>query len=312
MTQPSSPTVWRRWMAFELKRLRLEAGRSQAEVAKVLGCQVPKVSLMESGQRNVQEDDLRRLLDLYEVPEDRWPHYLDAAKNMRKKGWWERYDRHTLPGWLDPYVGLEQGAERIRTYEPVIMAGLLQTPEYAAAILRRIVAGISQEKIQRLVELRMQRQEALWRSTNPLHLSAVLDEAVLRRIVGGREVMRAQLLHIVEVVNRWRHITVQVVPFERGAYDASGPFVILSFPWSTEPGAAYDPGVVYIEHRSHAVYLDALPEIDRHSQAFEQLCALALSPGESVEMIRSAAEEYTSDNREERSIRAPSGRDQVA
>jgi transcriptional regulator with XRE-family HTH domain len=288
MTQPSSPTVWRRWMTFEMRRLRQEAGLSQAEVAKVLGCQVAKISLMESGQRNVQEDDLHTLLDLYEVPEDRRPSYVDAAKTMRKKGWWQRYGQPTLQQWLEPYVGFEQEAERLRTYQPVIIHGLLQTPEYAAACMRRITTALSPERINRRVELRKQRQQSvLWREGNPLRLWAVLDEAALRRIVGSREIMRDQLTHLADLASKHAHITVQIIPFARGAYDANyGAFYILSFPWPT------DPGIVYIEHRSGALYLDSLKEVDDHSQVFEQLCALALSPDESIEMVRNVAEDY--------------------
>lgn len=293
MSRPSSPTVWRRWMAFELKRMRQETGLSQADVAQVLGCKVPKVSLTESGQRNVQEDDLRKLLDLYEVPEDRRPDYLEAARNMRKRGWWERLGQHTLRSFFMLYVGLEQGAERVRTYEPAIIPGLLQIREYAAVTVSRGVAGTSPEKVQRAVELRMQRQQALWRDTDPLRLSVVMDEAALRRVVGDRHIMRAQLLHVAEVAVKHEDITVQVVPFERGAYDATyGPFVILSFPWSREPGVPYDPGVVYVELRSHAELLEGLPEIDLHSQVFQQLCTHALEPGDSIALIRNVAEEY--------------------
>jgi transcriptional regulator with XRE-family HTH domain len=294
MTQPSSPTVWRRWMAFELRRLRQDAGLSQADVAKHLGCKVPKISLIESGQRNVQEDDLHRLLSFYEVPDGERSGYLEAARAGRKKGWWERYSQHTMPPWLEPQVGFEQGAERARTYHPTIITGLLQIREYAAAVLRRGVPDTSQEKVERQVELRLKRQEALWRDADPLHLWAVMDEAVLHRVVDSRETMRAQLAHILDVVDKHRHVTVQIVPFERGAYDQTYvPFVILNFPRSTEPGAAYDPGVVYIEHRSHSVHLDALSDIDQHSQAFERLCALALPPDESIDLIRNVAEVYT-------------------
>jgi transcriptional regulator with XRE-family HTH domain len=280
-------------MAFELRRQRQEAGLSQADVAKVLDCQVPKVSLTEKGQRNVQEDDLHKLLELYQVPEDRRQHYITAARNMRKKGWWERYGQHTMPPWLEPYVGLEQGAERLRAYQPSIIYGLLQTPEYAAAVLRRTVPATSSERVDRLVELRMQRQQALWRATDPLRLSVVMDEAALRRVVGGDEIMHAQLERIVDVAGEHRHITVQIVPFGRGAYETTyGPFSILSFPWPTDRKGVYDPGLVYVELRTRAEYLDAVPDIDLHSQVFEQLCSLALPPDESVDMIRNVAEDY--------------------
>jgi transcriptional regulator with XRE-family HTH domain len=287
MTDPSSPTVWRRWIAFELRRLRRAAGLSQADVAKVLECQVPKVSLIESGHRNVQEDDLQKLLELYEIPEDRRPGYLDAAKNMRKKGWWERYGQPTVQRWFEFYVGLEQGADLLRAYHPTIIHGLLQTPEYAAESVRRITTALSPERIERVVGLRTQRQSALWRETDALRLGVVLDEAALHRVVGSPEIMRAQLVHLGDIAEQHAHITVQVIPFTRGSYDVTyGPFNVLSFPWPS------DPGLVYIEHRSGALYLDSFADVDGHSGVFEQLCALALSPEESIDMIRNVAGDY--------------------
>jgi transcriptional regulator with XRE-family HTH domain len=274
-------------MAFEMKRLRQEAGLSQADVAKVLDCQVPKISLIESGQRNVQADDLHKLLELFDVPADRRPTYLDAPTHMRRKGWWERYGQPTLQEWFELYVGLEHGAERLRTFHPTIVYGLLQTPEYAAACMRGITAAQSPERIDRRVEIRTQRQSVLWRDEDPLRLWAVLDEAALRRAVGGPDVMRAQLTYLADILEEHDHITVQVIPFEAGAYDANySPFTILTFPWPN------DPGMVYIEHRLSALYLDSFAVVDAHSQVFEQLCALALSPGRSIDMIRNAAEGY--------------------
>src|SRR6266508_3472016 len=195
MTRTSSPTVARRWIALELKRLRHDAGLSQAEVAKVLGCQVPKISLMESAQRNVQDGDLETLLTLFEVPKGRQSQYFDAAKNGRRKAWWERYEDHVIPNWLEQYVGLEQGADKLRSYQNAVVHGLLQIEEYTQALLRSS-PSYSEEKIQQIVDVRLHRQSALERSTDPLDIWAVMDEAVVRQVVGSHAIMRAQLEHL--------------------------------------------------------------------------------------------------------------------
>lgn len=288
MTEASSPTVWRRWLAFELARLRREAGLDQKDVAKALRCTVGKVSYYETAERPVVVRDLDEvLLPLYNVPEERWPLYLQAAKDSRQKGWWERYDANTLPSWFSLFVGLEQGASRIRSYEAQLIPGLLQTKDYAEAVARRGTAERAEPEIARHVELRMARQAVLHREPDPLRLWVVLDEAALRRVVGNLAVMKEQLLHLAEMA-RHPKITVQVVPYAHGAHPGMmGRFQILDFPWPT------DPGVAYIEHQSGALYLEEPQEIELHTVAFEHTCVLALAPDESATMIRDVAEEYS-------------------
>jgi transcriptional regulator with XRE-family HTH domain len=286
--QTSSPTVWRRWLAFEMKRMRQRAGLSQADIARVLGSQVPKISLMEKGRRNVQRRDLEKLLPLFDVPQEHWDNYFTAADNAHKKGWWEIYDDRSVPGWQKRFIGLEQGAERIRTYQPAVLPGLFQTPEYAAAILQRTAPYSSQAKIEQLVEVRTHRQLALWRDVHPLRLSAIVDEAALRRVVGSRDVMRAQVEHLATVVAQCEHVDFRVVPFSRGgAYEAAyGAFVILTFGWPT------DPGVVYIEHPKNAEFLETLDATEDYSALFQGLEELALSSDQSVEMLRASVDEF--------------------
>jgi transcriptional regulator with XRE-family HTH domain len=288
VTQASSPTVWRRWLAFELGRLRREAGLDQKEVAKALRCTVGKVSYYETAERPVVVRDLDEvLLPLYNVPQEQWPLYLQAAQDSRQKGWWERYDGNTLRSWFAPFVGLEQGAAQIRIYEAQLIPGLLQTKEYAEAVTRRGTAERAEADIVHHVELRMTRQAVLHREPDPLRLWVVLDEAVLRRVVGSPTVMRDQLRHLAEMT-RHPKITVQVVPYAHGAHPGMvGRFQILDFPWPT------DPGVAYIEHQSGALYLEEPQEIELHTVAFEHICVLALSPDDSATMIRDVAEEYS-------------------
>lgn len=281
----ASPTVWRRWLAAELQRLRADAGLDQKQVAKALRCTVTKVSYFENAQRPVVPRDLDEvLLPLYEVPEERWPAYLDAARRSRQKGWWEAYEEDVVPEWFSRFIGLEQGAARLRSYDPQTVSGLLQTPEYAAEVIRSGSAGFTEEQIDQRVELRRLRQAALTRAADPLELWVVLDEATLRRVVGGPAAMRAQIEHVV-AVTELPNVTVQVMPFERGAHAGmSGGFTILDFPWPT------DPGVVFVESGwSVGVYFEQRHEVEDQGIAFRKLSDLALPPAESVDMMRAAA-----------------------
>jgi transcriptional regulator with XRE-family HTH domain len=284
----ASPTVWRRWLASELRRMRGEAGLEQKQVAQALRCTVTKVSYFENAQRPVVPRDLDEiLLPLYSVPEDRWTLYLDAAELARRKSWWEEYDEDVLPEWFARFVGFEQGAAELRTFEPQFVAGLLQTPQYTSALMRGAHTLLSDEQIARSVDLRARRQAVVFRDANPLRSWVVLDEAVLRRAAGGPRVMKAQLHHLVAAAQR-SNVTVQVLPFSRGAHPGIGSgFTILTFPWPT------DPGVVYLESGwSAGVYLEEPHEIEDHRQIFERLCSLSLDPDASVALMRDLAKEY--------------------
>ncbi|MFF9507362.1 helix-turn-helix domain-containing protein [Streptomyces sp. NPDC014724] len=217
MTETSSPTVWRRWLAFELVRLRKEAGLDQRDVAKALRCTVGKVSYYETAERPVVLRDLDEvLLPLYDVPADRWEDYLRAAKNARQKGWWEKLDGGSMPSWFSLFVGLEQGASQVRAYESEAVPGLLQTRAYADAITRRGTAERAEEEVARRIDLRMTRQSVLRRAADPLRLWVVLSEAVLRRVVGGPATMKEQLLYLTEKADHPK-ITMQVIPYPQSA-----------------------------------------------------------------------------------------------
>lgn len=287
MASATSPTVWRRWLAFELGRLRRRAGLEQREVARVLRCSVAKVSYYETAERPVVVRDLEEvLLELYAVPEERWPTYLQAARDSRQKGWWERFDAATLPGWFSLFVGLEQGASAIRVYEAQLVPGLLQTREYAEAVTRSGTAERTDEEIERHVELRMARQAVLDREPEPLRLWVTLDEAVLHRVVGSRQLMAQQLRHLADMATRPK-VTVQVMPYSGGAYPGmTGRFQILDFPWPS------DPGLAYVEHRAGSLYLEEPQEIAAHSVAFQHMSATALSPRESLTLIADAADQF--------------------
>jgi transcriptional regulator with XRE-family HTH domain len=288
MAQTSSPTVWRRWLALELRRLRREAGMSMQQVADEIGGTKGRLSFIESAERPVQSHDIDALLKLYEVPDERWPVYHQAARDARKKGWWERYDKATLPDWLSLMVGLEQGATRLQAYEPHIVHGLLQTADYAAAVMRADLEMRTDERIAEMIHVRTERQKALTRQDGPLTLWVVMDEAALRRTVGTPEIMHDQLGHIADLARRLQNVTVQVLPFAGGANVGSrGPFTVLNF----DSGGGSDRGVVYMEHHVSSIYLEEPSEIERHTLVFQHLCAQALPPLESISMIRKAAEE---------------------
>lgn len=286
MAEVSSPTVWRRWLAFELTRLREQAGLTQKDVAAALRCTPGKVSYYETAERPVVVRDLDEvLLPLYNVPAERWPRYLQAAKDARQKGWWERFNAPALPGWFSFYVGLEQGATQLRSYAGLLVPGLLQTADYADGTFRRTAEHHTENEIARRVELRLARQAILDREPDPLRLAVVLDEAALRRGVNGPDVMKVQLLHLAAAAER-PHVTIQVVPFTHGYYPGmTGSFQILSFAPPT------DPGVVYIEHRGGALYLEQALQIEEHVVTFEHICFRALPPDDSVALIHAIAKE---------------------
>jgi transcriptional regulator with XRE-family HTH domain len=286
MVATSSPTVWRRWLAFELRRRREERGLAQREVGKACGWSGARLSYIENAQQNVVEDDLDKLLPLYGVPEDEWPRFREAAERSREKGFWERYDERVVPGYVNLLIGLEQGAASIQSVDPVLVPGLLQTPEYTTALLRSDVIPRTEQQIARMVEIRQARQGALMREEGPLELSVVLDESALRRPAGGPKAMADQIDHLATMAER-TNVTIRVMPFDRGVnVGMLGASRILAFPW--DPGQ----GVVYIEYRDGAVYLDDAPAVDNHRLVFEHLCNLALEPEPSRAMLRALSEEY--------------------
>ncbi|MFY7065715.1 helix-turn-helix domain-containing protein [Nocardiopsis changdeensis] len=282
----SSPTVWRRWLAHELKRLREEAGLSRKEVSTALRCTTGKLHYIETAVVPPRTRDLEEILfDLYRVPQDHREHYLQAARNAKKKGWWEHHSE-TVPKWFSLYLGLEQGASEIYAWETQLLPGLLQTHAYATALMENGTAELGEEEIRRRVDIRMSRQKIL-EGDEPIRLWAVLDEAALQRNVGGAEVMREQLAHLLEMSQRPK-VTLQVLPQRSGAHPGMmGSFSILGFP------ATIDSGVIYIEHRTGSIYLEQPMEIKEHQIAFEHLRLAALKPAQSRLRLQEIMEEYS-------------------
>jgi hypothetical protein len=254
-------------------------------VAKALRCTVTKVSYFENAQRPVVPRDLDEvLLPLYDVPEHLWPEYLDAAHRAREKGWWEEYDVDIMPEWFSRFVGLEQGASELSIYEPQYVPGLLQTRAYIDALIRSGSIDSSEDQVARRVGLRVRRQQALTRAERPLRLHVVLDEAVLRRVVGGPAAMRDQIDHLLAAAEL-PNVTLQVLPFDRGAHACmAGGFTIMCFPWATDAGLGFLEGAWSV-----GVYFEQPHEIADQRLAFRKLCDLALSPGESCAVMRDVA-----------------------
>ncbi|HKH06010.1 MAG TPA: helix-turn-helix transcriptional regulator [Acidimicrobiales bacterium] len=284
MTPRNSPTVWRRWLAAELKGLREAKGLHQKDVGRECGWSGARLSYLEHGQQVPTEDDLDQLLPLYGVAGDEVSPFYEAVKFAREKGWWERYDDRIVPPYVAHYIGLEQGASMIRTVEPLIVPGLLQTRDYIVANLRNDITPRTEHHIAQIADVRIARQDALT-SDPPLELRAVIDESVLLRMVGRPDVMAAQLEQIAAMAER-PNVEVRVFPFEKGVNQGmAGPYRILSF-------GPQEPSVLYIEHRDGGNYHEEAVKLDEHILAFDHLLGSTWSSAESISYIMETARKY--------------------
>lgn len=283
MPTPTSPATSRRWLAESLRKLRESRGVAQKDAARECGWSGARLSYLETGHRSVAEKDLDRLLPYYGVPEaDREPYY-DAVRNAQADAWWERYE-HLVGDWVPTFLGLEQGAAEIRTYEPLLVPGILQTAGYVRAIMRSGLRQRSPREIERLVELRTARQAILTRPTAPTQLDVVVDESVLLRSTDDPGVLAGQLEHMATMA-ALPNVTLRVVPLRHGVHSFStGPFAILSFP-QDQP----DP-LVYLEHRNGDLWLEDFGSIERYELAFQGLVGMALSPDDSLATVQALTE----------------------
>jgi transcriptional regulator with XRE-family HTH domain len=262
------PTVLRILLGAQLRRLRKARGITPEEAGHAIRASHAKISRLELGRVGFKERDIADLLTLYGVtdPNDR-AGMLTLARRANEPGWWHKYS-DILPTWFEVYVGLEEAASVIRTYELQFVPGLLQTEEYARAVilLGHSRAGIGE--VEKRIDLRMRRQQRL-DGPHATKLWAVVDEAALRRFIGGQRVMREQIEFLIEA-NRNPNVTLQVIPFERGGHSAAGgAFTILRF---DEPEL---PDVVYLEQLTSALYLDKPDETDAYMQVMNTLCVEA-------------------------------------
>jgi len=282
VSSAQSPTVRRRRLALELRRLREAAKLTCEEVAEQLECSASKISRVETGRVSVSPRDVRDMLEIYGVADEQRDGLVQLARESRQKGWWHAYG-DTIQPHFATYLGLESAASEIRIYEVNLIPGLLQTEEYARTMLTAGMVNSPRQDIERRVALRMERQR-LSREYPP-ELWCVLDEAALRRHVGGREVMRVQLEYLLEMASL-RNVSLQVLPFAGGAHPGIGrAFNILSF------GEDADPDVVYLEIQESALWVENVEEVDRYHVYFNHLQATALSFEDSAAMVMAALKE---------------------
>ncbi|MGY0017836.1 helix-turn-helix domain-containing protein [Streptomyces sp. cg35] len=283
MASNVNPTVRRRRLGQELRRLRELKGMTAEEVAERLLVSQSKISRLENGRRSISQRDVRDLCGVYEVEDHRIVDSLmQMAKDSRQQGWWHSFG--DIP--YSVYIGLETDAASLRVYDPQVVPGLLQTRGYAEALINGALPETTPQDIEKRVQVRMRRQERIQAPDNPLRLWTVLDEAALRRGVGGRNVMREQLEHLVEQ-SQLPHVTVQVIPFEMGAHPGlNGQYAILEFP------DAADSSVVYIEGVTSDLYLEKANDVQKYSVMYEHLRAQALNVEQSRQFISEIAKEY--------------------
>ncbi|GAA4450567.1 helix-turn-helix domain-containing protein [Phytohabitans houttuyneae] len=275
MAVKPSPTTLRRQLGAELRRLR--ADRTVADVAAELGWSDSKLSRIETAHTGVRPKDLDRLLEAYAVAEDARARIRALAGQSRQRAWWEAYG-DVLPNAYETYIGFEAEAVGIYNYECQVVPGLLQTAEYASAVIQADGVYEDDEVHGQRVAVRMARQAVLTRDPPP-QLSVIVDEAVLRRPIGGPDVMRRQLTSLVEA-NERKMVTVQVLPFAAGAHRAlAGAFIILEF---ARDG---DSPLVYSEGMTGGVFRSRPDELRNYWMSFEALRAAALNPKKSVDFI---------------------------
>lgn len=280
MTTPTAggPTVRRIVVGAQLRRLREAAGVTRDQAGYILRGSGSKISRLELGRVSFKDRDVADLLTHYGVTDEaQRTALITMAKDANLPGWWHRYD-DVLAQWFETYVGLEEAATLIRTYEVQFVPGLLQTEDYARAVIQAGRPDLSSDELERRVHLRTARQKVVTRPDGP-KFWAVVDEAALRRPIGGAKVARAQIQRLLELTEN-PNVTVQIMPFKFGAHAAEGgAFSILRFP---EPDL---PDIVYVEQLVSALYLDKREHLDRYGQSFDRLTVDSQPPSNSIQAM---------------------------
>jgi hypothetical protein len=283
-TAPGGPTVQRMLVGTQLRRLRIDAGLSREQAGEAIRASEWKIHRLENGQVGFKERDIIDLLRLYGVTDPtEVAEFVALAREANNPGWWQHYG-DVLPPWFRTYVDLESVATLIRTYEGQFIPGLLQTDDYMRAVVQGAHLDESAEEVGRRVRLRMARQILLTREQPP-RLWAVVDEAAMRRPVGGREVMRDQVERLIDAA-KLPNVTLQVLPFDAGAHPGMvGSFSVLRFPEEELPD------VVYLEHLTSALYLNKPEEVDQYLHVMESICVRAAPPDQTVALLHQILEE---------------------
>jgi transcriptional regulator with XRE-family HTH domain len=275
-----TPTVRLRRLAAELRSLRATSGLTRETVVERTGINAATLYRIEHGRVRPQTRTLRTLLDLYGVDQEQQAELVALLRDARQRGWLHAYQSE-LPEHYTTYIGFEGEAHSVWNYESLFVPGLLQTEDYARAVIRGGLPNASRDEVERRVEVRMERQ-ALLHSENPVNLWGIVDEAALRRQVGGQEVMQAQFQHLIEV-SELPHVTFQVIPFDAGAHPGMpGSFILLQF------GDAAIPDVIYVDTMAGELFLEEVADVRRYKLVFEHLRAVAASPEASLSLVTSS------------------------
>jgi transcriptional regulator with XRE-family HTH domain len=274
-----SPTVLRMLLGSQLRKLREAKGITREEAGYLIRASESKISRMELGRVSFKERDVVDLLGMYGVQgEDDRAALVTLARDANSPGWWHKYS-DVLPDWFSVYVGLEEAASLLRVYEVQFIPGLLQTADYTRAIIEHGRSAATAEEIERRAMLRATRQEMLAKP-GPPRLWAVVDEAALRRPIGGRAVMRAQLERLIAATED-PNVTLQIVPFDSGGHAAEGgAFTIMRFP------ELELPDVVYVEQLTSALYLDKREDVERYSEVMDRLSLESEPPDRTTAILR--------------------------
>jgi transcriptional regulator with XRE-family HTH domain len=280
----SGPTVLRILLGSQLRKLREARGISRDDAGYRIRASGSKISRLELGRVSFKERDVVDLLDLYGVTDPtEHAQLIGLAREANSPAWWQKYS-DVVPDWFQIYVGLEEAAELIRVYEVQFVPGLLQTEEYARAVIKQGQPAAAADEVDRRVALRTRRQQLLTRP-NPPRLWAVVDEGALRRPIGGKAVMQGQIERLM-AATREPNITLQVLPFTFGGHAAEGgAFTVMRFP---EPDMS---DIVYIEQLTGALYLDKREDVERYSEVMERLSVKGTSPDRTQDILAAILKE---------------------
>ncbi|PTM87017.1 helix-turn-helix domain-containing protein [Streptomyces sp. VMFN-G11Ma] len=279
-TEPA-PTLLKMLVGVQLAGIREDAGLPQEQAARAVGFSPAKLSRIEAGKgrRPPTEGDVRTLLEYYKTEDYEASVLLQLLRRAGEPGWWQRFDKRLMPEWFDRLVGLQEAADSIRTFEIQYVPGLLQTPAYARAVVERGLPSAPSREVSRRVELRTKRGELLQRPDAP-QLWAIIDESVLLRVLGSREVMREQLDHLVTMA-QLPHVSLQIVPLD--VTNASAPAIPVTY---LRFGGLDLPDIVYLEHIRSATFLEDRDETEQYRVTLDQLADDALSPRESLTRLK--------------------------
>ncbi|MGW7004040.1 helix-turn-helix domain-containing protein [Streptomyces sp. NPDC054933] len=288
---PTGSTVPRRQLGRYLRDLRNRSRLTVRAAALKLEWSEAKMWRIETGQTSLRSLDVEAMCKVYGAPSNLTEALMGLAKETKARGWWHAYG-DVIPEGFDLFIGLEEAASAIAWYESELVPGLLQTEDYARTIIQADNPDEDEEEIDRRVHLRITRQVLLTRVADPPRYDVVLNEAVLRRPIGGNEVMAGQLRHLAEV-GKLPHVVIRVVPFHAGLHLGvmSGPFGVLRFPLNAE-GTETEPPTVYADGYTGDLYLDKPNEVARYDSAFKDICSRALSEQDSRRLLSEVAGSY--------------------